>query len=108
MFPTSHLLAFALISFVLIIVAGPNVLFVISRSLMLGRAAGVGTAGRLGTIWCMPFRDHDYEQRPWVANSGWPLAPADLAGYEELAAESFGFAPFGPPKPAVLPKPAVV
>jgi threonine/homoserine/homoserine lactone efflux protein len=48
--PTGHLLAFALISFVLIIVPGPNVLFVISRSLMLGRAAGVGTAvgGQVG------------------------------------------------------------
>ena len=44
MLPTGHLLAFALLSFVLIIVPGPNVLFVISRSLMLGRAAGVGTA----------------------------------------------------------------
>ena len=40
----SQLLAFALISLALIIVPGPNVLFVISRSLMLGRAAGVGTA----------------------------------------------------------------
>ena len=50
MLPTSHLLAFALISFVLIIVPGPNVLFVISRSLMLGRAAGIGTAagGQIG------------------------------------------------------------
>ena len=50
MLPTSHLLAFALISFALIIVPGPNVLFVISRSLMLGRAAGVGTAagGQIG------------------------------------------------------------
>ena len=50
MLPTSHLLAFTLISFVLIIVPGPNVLFVISRSLMLGRAAGVGTAtgGQIG------------------------------------------------------------
>jgi threonine/homoserine/homoserine lactone efflux protein len=50
MLPTSHLLAFALISFVLIIVPGPNVLFVVSRSLMLGRAAGVGTAaaGQIG------------------------------------------------------------
>jgi len=50
MLPTSHLLACALISFVLIIVPGPNVLFVISRSLMLGRAAGVGTAagGQIG------------------------------------------------------------
>jgi len=47
---TSQLLAFALLSFVLIILPGPNVLFVISRSLVLGRAAGVGTAlgGQLG------------------------------------------------------------
>ena len=50
MLPTGHLLAFALISFALIVVPGPNVLFVISRSLMLGRAAGVGSAvgGMLG------------------------------------------------------------
>ncbi len=50
MIPASHLLTFALLSFALIIVPGPNVLFVISRSLMLGRAAGVGTAlgGQLG------------------------------------------------------------
>jgi threonine/homoserine/homoserine lactone efflux protein len=50
MLPASHLIAFGLVSFVLIVVPGPNVLFVISRSLMLGRAAGVGTAfgGQLG------------------------------------------------------------
>ena len=50
MLPTGHLLAFALISFALIVVPGPNVLFVISRSLMLGRAAGVGSAvgGQIG------------------------------------------------------------
>ena len=48
--PTGHLLAFALLSFVLIIVPGPNVIFVITRSLMLGRAAGVSTAvgGQIG------------------------------------------------------------
>jgi len=50
MIPASHVLGFALLSFALIIVPGPNVLFVISRSLMLGCAAGVGTAlgGQLG------------------------------------------------------------
>jgi threonine/homoserine/homoserine lactone efflux protein len=50
MVPADHLLAFALISFALIIVPGPNVLFIISRSLMLGRTAGVGTAlgGQIG------------------------------------------------------------
>jgi threonine/homoserine/homoserine lactone efflux protein len=50
MVPANHLLAFALMSFLLIIVPGPNVLFIISRSLMLGRTAGVGTAlgGQIG------------------------------------------------------------
>jgi threonine/homoserine/homoserine lactone efflux protein len=47
---TSQVLAFALLSFILIIIPGPNVLFVVSRSLMLGKAAGVGTAvgGQIG------------------------------------------------------------
>ncbi len=50
MVPAGHVLGFALLSFALIVVPGPNVLFVISRSLMLGRAAGVGTAvgGQIG------------------------------------------------------------
>src|SRR5215831_7685741 len=50
MIPASHVLTFALLSLALIIVPGPNVLFIISRSLMLGRAAGVGTAfgGQIG------------------------------------------------------------
>jgi threonine/homoserine/homoserine lactone efflux protein len=50
MIPASQLLAFALIAFALIIVPGPNVLFIVSRSLMLGRTAGVGTAlgGQIG------------------------------------------------------------
>jgi threonine/homoserine/homoserine lactone efflux protein len=47
---TGHLAAFALLAFALIIIPGPNVLFVVSRSVQLGRAAGVGTAvgGQLG------------------------------------------------------------
>jgi threonine/homoserine/homoserine lactone efflux protein len=44
MLPTGHLLAFTLVSFALIVAPGPSVLFVISRSLMLGRKAGIGTA----------------------------------------------------------------
>ncbi|MDR2987429.1 MAG: LysE family translocator [Nocardiopsaceae bacterium] len=50
MVPADHLIAFALMSFLLIIVPGPNVMFIISRSLMLGRTAGVGTAlgGQIG------------------------------------------------------------
>jgi threonine/homoserine/homoserine lactone efflux protein len=47
---TGRLAAFALLAFALIVIPGPNVLFVISRSLQLGRAAGVATAlgGQIG------------------------------------------------------------
>jgi threonine/homoserine/homoserine lactone efflux protein len=40
---TSQLVAFGLASFILIVVPGPSVLFVISRSLSLGRPAGLAT-----------------------------------------------------------------
>jgi len=42
--PTDHLLAFLLAAFVLIVVPGPSVLFVVTRSLTLGRRAGLATA----------------------------------------------------------------
>jgi threonine/homoserine/homoserine lactone efflux protein len=41
MLPTHHLLAFAILSYLLILAPGPNVLFVVSRSLQLGRASGI-------------------------------------------------------------------
>ena len=44
MLPTEHLPAFALLAFVLIVVPGPSVMFVVTRSLTLGRRAGVATA----------------------------------------------------------------
>lgn len=43
MVPTDHLLAFVFIALVLILVPGPSVLFVVTRSLTLGRSAGVAT-----------------------------------------------------------------
>jgi threonine/homoserine/homoserine lactone efflux protein len=42
--PSEHLLAFMLIATVLIVVPGPSVLFVVTRSLTLGRRAGLATA----------------------------------------------------------------
>ncbi|MGO8958606.1 MAG: LysE family translocator [Streptosporangiaceae bacterium] len=50
MLPTRHLVEFALLSYALVLVPGPNVLFVISRSLQLGRLAGVTAVlgGQLG------------------------------------------------------------
>jgi threonine/homoserine/homoserine lactone efflux protein len=43
MLPTEHLLAFIVIATVLIAVPGPSVLFVVTRSLTLGRRAGLAT-----------------------------------------------------------------
>lgn len=43
MLPTAHLLAFTITAFVLIAIPGPSVLFVVSRAITLGRAAGVAT-----------------------------------------------------------------
>ena len=43
MLPTEHLLAFVVIAVVLILVPGPSVIFVVTRSLTLGRRAGLAT-----------------------------------------------------------------
>jgi threonine/homoserine/homoserine lactone efflux protein len=52
MVPTDHLIAFVLIALVLIVVPGPSVLFVVTRSLTLGRGAGVATVvGNTGGVY---------------------------------------------------------
>lgn len=43
MLPTSHLLAFTVTAWLLIVVPGPSVLFAVSRAIALGRVAGVAT-----------------------------------------------------------------
>jgi hypothetical protein len=43
MLPTGHLLAFAVTSFVLIVVPGPSVLFTVSRALTIGRRGALLT-----------------------------------------------------------------
>ncbi len=43
MVPTTHLLAFTITAFVLIVIPGPSVLFTVSRAIALGRIAGVAT-----------------------------------------------------------------
>jgi threonine/homoserine/homoserine lactone efflux protein len=43
MVPVDHLLTFAAAAFVLIVIPGPSVLFQISRSVALGRRAGLAT-----------------------------------------------------------------
>jgi threonine/homoserine/homoserine lactone efflux protein len=52
MLPTEHLLAFVLIAVVLILVPGPSVLFVVTRSLTLGPRAGLATvAGNAAGVY---------------------------------------------------------
>ena len=41
--PTSHLLAFTITAWLIIVVPGPSVLFTVSRAIALGRVAGVAT-----------------------------------------------------------------
>jgi choline dehydrogenase-like flavoprotein len=31
--------------------------------------------------WCRPFDPWDFDERPWVPNSGWPLSADDLSAY---------------------------
>jgi choline dehydrogenase-like flavoprotein len=35
--------------------------------------------------WCRPMDPLDYERRSWVAHSGWPFGPQELAPYYERA-----------------------
>ena len=37
--------------------------------------------------YCLPLDDLDFEIRPWVPYSGWPLGRADLAPYYEMASD---------------------
>src|SRR5436309_9480687 len=69
------------------------------RYLLDGRWRGVqGAAKGWGRGFCMPLQPVDFQHRPWITYSGWPLTPEELAPYERRAAETFGFDPFGPPQ----------
>ena len=44
--------------------------------------------GGTTTIWggrCVPFNSVDFERRPWMPESGWPLGYGDLAPYYHRA-----------------------
>ena len=53
-----------------------------------GRARAFGGAGRLWAGQCLRFDAIDFERRPWVPLSGWPISLQDLAPFY-LAAERF-------------------
>jgi choline dehydrogenase-like flavoprotein/predicted dehydrogenase len=52
--------------------------------------------GGSSTIWtgrCAPFDDIDFEKRPWIDYSGWPLTRSDLDPYLERAGAYLGLGP---------------
>jgi len=44
--------------------------------------------------WCRPFDGWDFQKRDWVANSGWPIAAADLAPYYRLTHRYLELGPY--------------
>jgi choline dehydrogenase-like flavoprotein len=44
--------------------------------------------------WCMPFGTLDFEARPWVEHSGWPIGRSDLDPYYSRAQEILGLGPY--------------
>ncbi len=49
------------------------------------RAFGGSTGHWAG--WCRPFESIDFEARPWVPHSGWPIGLAELEKYYPRAQE---------------------
>jgi choline dehydrogenase-like flavoprotein len=72
-----------------------------------GRLRAFGGAGRLWAGQCMRLDAADFEARPWVPQSGWPIGLAELRPYYDRAERFFGvsgeashdarslYAPFG-------------
>jgi choline dehydrogenase-like flavoprotein len=78
-----------------------------TQSLYEGRVVGTGqpplNASRLRYFggstnhwsgWCGPFEASDFAERPWVADSGWPITFDDLAPYYRRAHEVCDLGPF--------------
>ena len=55
-----------------------------------GRRYGFGGAGTLWHGQVAPFDDIDFEHRPWVPSSGWPLSLEDLQPWYSAAARVLG------------------
>ncbi len=59
---------------------------------------------------CIAFDPIDYEQRPWVPHSGWPIGAEDMAPYLDRASRHMGGGPYlpdGPKLPRGVAPPAV-
>lgn len=77
---------------------------VLDQSIMRPRV--LGGASALWTGRCAPFDEIDFERRPWVPHSGWPIALKDLAPFLDRTVTHLGlgigsgFTEAGPPSPS--------
>jgi choline dehydrogenase-like flavoprotein len=62
--------------------------------LMISRARVLGGTSTLWAGWCRPLEPEDFEVRPWIPHSGWPIAFDDLAPYYDDATAVLEIAPF--------------
>ena len=70
---------------------------------LLGKDTGYAVSSRLRFLggstnhwggWCRPLNDLDFERRPWIEGSGWPIRASDLEPYEQAARTILGIRPF--------------
>jgi choline dehydrogenase-like flavoprotein len=57
------------------------------------RGFGGSTDSRGWGGWCKPLSPIDFEHRPWVPMSGWPISRADVDPYYKRAYRSLGLSP---------------
>ena len=58
------------------------------------RARYLGGSTNLWGGWSRPLDDIDFEDRPWMPYSGWPITKADLVPYYERAQSACKLGPF--------------
>ncbi|MCB1384017.1 MAG: GMC family oxidoreductase [Notoacmeibacter sp.] len=49
--------------------------------------------------WCRELDPHDFEQRDWIPNSGWPITRQDLEPFFDTARDMLDLVPFRPNVP---------
>src|SRR5262249_3309323 len=67
-----------------------------------GRQRALGGAGRLWAGQCLRLTDADFEPRPWVPHSGWPIAASELRPYYDRAEDFFHVRGEASPEAATL------
>jgi len=68
------------------------------RYLIASRMRWFGGTTNIWTGWCRPLDKLDFETRPWVNHSGWPISQAELEPFYERATDlceidSFDYTP---------------